>query len=553
MLIVLAVLARLVYVFFLCPYTLVEDEAHYWEWSRHLEWSYYTKGPGVALTIAASVRFLGALGVPLSEGVVRAPAALASGVLAWALSRLARDVTRDGRIAFLAAAITILAPGLHITSLLMTIDGPYAACWGVAAWCAWRALRGGSGWAWIGLGVAMALGFLYKYTILLLVPGPLIFALAHREVLHLHARWRGLAFLSLAIALTGFAPVIVWNANHDWGTVHHLLGHLGVKGGDVEVATQGGPSYKPAWTLTLIGAQLGLLGPAMLLAIGAARRAFVATSGCAMDSIQRPRPELARADLIFLLACSIPIFAFYLVVSFIAEPEGNWPLAGHLTLIPIAACGALWGVERVRARRRMWRDAGKQGPRPQTLTNVAWRLTLWCGVLMIVASARLDWMAGSAPARALANMLASAKITEPGRPLLPIGRITSADKIALEADGVMKELAARTGQTPFIIGQQYGRASLLAFYMPGRPVVYCSSSKSEGRRTQYDLWAQTNLDDPGLMGRPAVLVGGRLDQWEPAFERIEPIGALPSETKRGRLTWLGFGYKGFPRAKGTTP
>jgi hypothetical protein len=52
-------LARVLYLVFLCPYTLIEDEAHYWEWSRRLEWSYYTKGPGVAWSIAAATRLLG--------------------------------------------------------------------------------------------------------------------------------------------------------------------------------------------------------------------------------------------------------------------------------------------------------------------------------------------------------------------------------------------------------------------------------------------------------------------------------------------------------------
>ena len=52
LLVVLVAAARLVYLKWLCPYNLVEDEAFYWEWSRRLEWSYYSKGPGVAWSIA---------------------------------------------------------------------------------------------------------------------------------------------------------------------------------------------------------------------------------------------------------------------------------------------------------------------------------------------------------------------------------------------------------------------------------------------------------------------------------------------------------------------
>src|SRR3712207_2161463 len=37
-----------------CPVDLSGDEAQYWDWSRQLEWSYYSKGPLVAYIIRAS-------------------------------------------------------------------------------------------------------------------------------------------------------------------------------------------------------------------------------------------------------------------------------------------------------------------------------------------------------------------------------------------------------------------------------------------------------------------------------------------------------------------
>ncbi|MFY7894973.1 MAG: hypothetical protein ACOVP8_01975, partial [Phycisphaerales bacterium] len=61
-------LLRLVYLAFFCPYTLIEDEAQYWVWSQMLDWSYYTKGPGVAWTIGLATSVLGD-----AEWVVRLP------------------------------------------------------------------------------------------------------------------------------------------------------------------------------------------------------------------------------------------------------------------------------------------------------------------------------------------------------------------------------------------------------------------------------------------------------------------------------------------------
>src|SRR5438132_14212188 len=60
-----------------CPLDLAPDEAHYWDWSRHLDWSYYSKGPLVAYLIRASLTFTGSWFQQLSScemPAVRLPA-----------------------------------------------------------------------------------------------------------------------------------------------------------------------------------------------------------------------------------------------------------------------------------------------------------------------------------------------------------------------------------------------------------------------------------------------------------------------------------------------
>ena len=65
------------------PLGLIHDEAYYWDWSRHLSLSYYSKGPGVAWTIWASTSLFGH-----AEWAVRLPAAIASFVTMLVLGRL---------------------------------------------------------------------------------------------------------------------------------------------------------------------------------------------------------------------------------------------------------------------------------------------------------------------------------------------------------------------------------------------------------------------------------------------------------------------------------
>ncbi len=511
--------ARLAYLAWFNPYPLIEDEAHYWEWSRRLEWSYYSKGPGIAWAIAASVKVLGT-----GEFGVRVPAALSGAIAALAMAGLARDSMRDKRAGFFAAACVVLSPAFQALSLLSTIDLPYVACWMLAVWAAWRCLHRAGSWSWIGLGAALGAGVLFKYTTLLLLPGLIVYALARHARLRLHPRARLLLLGAIAIALLGIAPVVIWNAQNGWPTVHHLLGHLGVKGGDMpEVRAP----YSPLWTLTFLASQIGLAGAIGVLAMIGVVKAL---------RDHDLTPDGPRESAVFLLLAAAPIFVFYLIVTFVSEGEANWAIAGHATLIPLAAFGLVRGMDRFTLLMRLWRELPEPRPRwgfllrrPETPTQVAWHVTIGIGLVAGIGMLRPDW------ASALPGV---------GK-FVPVARLTSATSNAGQVAELIESLRSHTHADPFVISQHYGRASQMAFYLPGRPTVYCSSSLMGGRRCQYDLWAQTDLRRAtGLVGRPAVLLGATREQWTPWFDRVEDLGELRGEHKRGRPVFLGYGYKG---------
>lgn len=200
---------RLTYLAWLSPYDLVADEAHYWEWSRRLALSYYTKGPGVAWAIAASTRLLGD-----AAWAVRLPAVvMASGMLMVA-GLLGRSIGGSRRAGWYAAAAIGLAPVYAVTAILMTIDGPHAACWLAAVGAVWAADRAADddtgrwrviAW-WAAAGLAVGVGVLFKYTALLLIPGLLGWAWMYRRELW-HGRG-GVAWLSLSAAAGVFAVTV---------------------------------------------------------------------------------------------------------------------------------------------------------------------------------------------------------------------------------------------------------------------------------------------------------------------------------------------------------
>jgi hypothetical protein len=326
-----------------------------------------------------------------------------------------------------------------------------------------------------------------------------------------------LAAACLLIACIGLVPVGIWNSQHGWPTVKHLLGHLGVAGGDTPVAQGGGKgwSYNPMWTIEFLIAQFGISGPILLLTLAACRPGTWSTS----------HGELSRR---FILWCGAPVIIFYLLVSLVTEPEGNWSIAAHASVAPLAAALLVQAMDR----------GFVQGRKSFSAVRLIWHLSLILGFGLGVVMLRLDWID-----RALGSVGAPDSV----RRIVPMSRMSGADVQAAHVQRLLNDLPPSS----FVIAKHYGRASQAAFYLPGRPRVYCSSSHMDGgRRTQYDVWPFTDLANPDtqrtLIGKSAVMLGGTVAEWQPWFESVVEIGALEGDRKRGRPAFIGKGYRGLP-------
>jgi hypothetical protein len=494
-------LLRILWLVFDCEYTLIEDEAKYWTWAQRLDWSYYTKGPGVAWVIAASTALFSDV-----EWAVRLPAPLAGAIGALACGLLARDATHDHRVAFVAAGLYAIAPAYAITGVLITIDGPFLACWAVAAFAAHRALRSDEPRWWLLVGVALAVGFLFKYTILFLVPS-LLWALArfHRAPHSQASPRRHTPWLLAAatLAALGLLPVLIWNAQHDWVTVRHLLGHAGLPGGDINTTfntTTPEPLLKPLSTLEYLLLLLVTAGPIIpLVVLGRLLRRW------------DPTPSAP-----FLIACAAPVLLFYLALSLIAHTEGNWPIAGFVTLIPLAALAVIRGVQHNVFPIRFF-----------------WGAALVIGIGTWAGFAGMPYLAAHTPLGSV----------------VPVHRLTGLREHADHVQRALDNLRHSTDLEPFLLCEHYGRAAQLWYYLPHHPVVYCAQGLVGGRTDQWDVWPDTNLARPEviatLAGRPALIMGGRPDQWDWAFLSVTDIGPLPAEPKDSRTTYVGHHVLGF--------
>lgn len=513
---------RFIVLAFVSDLQLMGDEAFYWEWAQRPALSYYTKGPGIAWLIAISTSIFGD-----TEFGVRAFAPVCGTIVALCAGLLARPYSV--RAGAFAALLISCAPIFQGCSMLMTIDGPYAACWALACVAMRRAWLTETLTSWILTGIAVGIGFLFKYTILLLpLSWILFFAFSKRTARS--SRMPGIALASCAATLCAL-PVIIWNMQEGWPTIAHLLGHLGLRGGDMPVTQgAGGWNYSPLWTLEYIASQIGFIGPGLILGLLGAWRALRDGGGSESDELKR-----------YLACCALPLFVFYLLVSLIAEPEGNWPMGAGISALALAGIVMDEGVRAWDRRMKEWLALEHPRPfrgwwlrRPQSFSKLVLFASITIGVLTFVAFP-------------LANQLLSmaTRFTNFVPHVLPIARGTGAKIMAIDAESRLQSLREPSHDDPFLISKAYGVSAQMRFYMAGNPVTYCSSERlGHGRKTQYDYWSDTDLRAQALKGQNALAIGGKREDWLPFFELVSEGFTLEGDRKVGRLSFLCRGFKG---------
>lgn len=555
-LVVLVLLGRLVFVL-LAGHELSADEAQYWDWSRRLELSYYTKPPGIAWVIAATTAIFG-------DGAfgVRFGAPLFGALLMLTSARLAVDLSRSERSAVYGAAAALLLPIFQATGLLITIDAPLLVLWGIGLLTGLRFVRAveESGSArdvllWGALtGLALGAGSLFKYTALFLLASILVCVLTRVR------RWRApswsvvtaLVVLLGAIAMP-LTPVFVWNAQHDWASLAHLLHHVGIETPDALARPAHVPvyddtpwSYDPMWTLTYLGSQLGLVGPALVLmiaAIRATRPSLVPQIDEPADPAPSPATTTRRvrgAGFALMLHAAWPILLVYLGVSFLSDAEGNWPIAGYISLLALVAAVAPSELDRHRALVDEWRtiEPDQKGKRPrmgylrrapETLFQISWH-----------------WSIGYASVAAIALVALPLLDRIPSiDPHIPMHRLRGHTDRAMVLHKLADELRESTGREPFVVTNHYAKTALMSYHLPGKPLVYDGAFRLHASESSYTFFDDQDLTDPELLGRPAILYGGEIGHWRRAllFDAITPI-EIETDLARLHPIYVGINYRG---------
>jgi len=491
------------------PIDLSGDEAQYWEWSRSLDLSYYSKGPLVAYIIRASCELFGE-----KMWAIRLPAlliAVATSVLTYWLTR---RLFSSHKLALGAVALTHTVPLFVAGGMLMTIDPPFYFCWAATTCLAVKAIFDHSRFAWFALGLMTGVGLLAKYAMPLWYVGLFVFLIldpASRR--WLRTPW---PYLAVLITISFFTPAIMWNIQNDWVTFKHVARQTGV------TQKEGNFLLNP---IQMLAIQFGVIGPLFAIFMVQSVWAFArrTTSFVALGVL----PDEFRA-LKFLVCLGGSFFAMVLLLSLRAEIEPNWPAPAYFTLTIVVA----WWIGK-----NLLIEVQKTRLRPWLITHVVF------GLVSAALLHQTQWL--YAPASRLG--------IHPRKFDAQLVKMRGNEEFGIATQKVLDRQQAGT----FVIARAYQEAALLAFYMPGKMRVYHIGSYLHGidqtRASQWDIWPDTNLLDPALIGHDAVVFGD-LDQAgviASAFESIEEVDRVIIVRQgveiRQRPIFVGKKFKGVTR------
>ncbi len=295
---------------------LVPQEAYYWSWSRHLDWSYFDHPPLATYGIALTTAVFGQ-----SVFAIKLSSVLWS--LGWNLLwvRLILDMYTDRRLAFWTLAALNLTVTYEIHALGPTPDAPLIFAWTGAIWAVWRLSQIGDGRWWFAAGGFVGLSWLGKYSGVLLLPIVFLYLLSSPRLRHWLVKPQ--PYLAMALAAAIFSPVLAWNAQHDWVSLAFQSSR--------RVGEMSG--FKPRYFLMLVATQFLLLTPYLfVLVVGALVRAT--REWFAGKSDDRTR--------LLLLSGAVPI-ALFTLISLRSIVKINWLAPAYWSL-------AILGVRHVLAQ-----------------------------------------------------------------------------------------------------------------------------------------------------------------------------------------------------------
>jgi undecaprenyl-diphosphatase len=445
------------------PLDVSPDEAHYWEWSRRLDFSYYSKGPVIAYLIAFTTWLMGdtIFGIRFFSPLLLA----LSSVVIYLFTRELFPDDKDDKRPCIAGLLLQITPLFAPFGVLMTIDSPFIFFWSVSLYLFWKAINSNAssvmrngltvnthnaslishhGFSyWLLLGLTVGLGLLTKYTMAFFYLCASFIFLFFRDQRHWLKR-KG-PYVALAASVIVFSPVIIWNSAHDWVTVKHTAGQAHIAEG-----------FKISFKhfVEFLGSQIGVLTPLLF---------FIVMYGAIKQYVAKYTSPISLNSSRFLFWFWAPVLGFFLLKSLQAKVQANWAMPAYITAF-IAATDFFFSRE--------------------IFTR---------GIKILIAAAFIIALSVTLVAHYPAILDLPVKMD-------PSSRLRGWKELGIKAGKLYNSMKSRGSRNVFLFSDKYQVSGELAFYTSGKPKTYCVNL---GRRmNQYDIWGGFDK----LIGYDAIFV-----------------------------------------------
>jgi Dolichyl-phosphate-mannose-protein mannosyltransferase len=361
--------------------------------------------------------------------------------------------------------------------------------WVGTIWAVWRASISSLGRWWLLAGVFAGLGLLGKYSAVLLLPVVLLYLAMSATQRH----WlrRPQPYLAMLIAAAMFAPVVLWNAEHDWASFAFQ--------GSKRVGQLGG--FKPRFFFVLLATQVLMVTPYLF--------------GLSVAALVRNAREWVAGGLddhrrLLFISAAVPLLLFT-AVSFSSHVKINWLAPAFWSLVVLGMHPLL---QRPGAGRRM-----------------AWGL-------------------GSSAAIVVAVFAVS---VTPNLPIAGDMNSWSGWKAAAQHVERVTQATRAKGEPVFVFSPNYKISSLLRFYLPGQPRTYAQDIYG-ARALQFDYFP-LERELKGATGILVVSDQSQshldLQRLKPYFDSVELVDVVEtvafSRVTRRVEIYRALNYKGHPR------
>ncbi|MEZ0576517.1 ArnT family glycosyltransferase [Halodesulfovibrio aestuarii] len=448
---------------------LVYDEAQYWDWTRHMQLSYYSKGPLIAWIIKGWTTLLGNTQFGVRFGAVF-NSFLTQSILLYGLGRMMKRPVA----ALWAVILANTIPLFLASGVLMTTDSPLLVCWLVALFAVYAASENPERkMPYVLLGAVMALGILAKYMMLAMVGVVFFYCIGLWRRQMLSKIFVKRVAIAMAVGtVVGFLPILIWNLQNDWVGFRHVAKLAGVNKDAVAK-----PFFRFDRFPEYFGSQIGLITPwwfAFLIFGGwtALKQGWTKKGAEILGDNSKVRQAILLSTGFWML------WGFFIFWSFHTRIYPNWSAMSYAAGIILAAIaveqGHVWGKNAlvIRSKRIPLRKTG-----------------VVIGIVLFLVMHSL----GELPFRT--------------RSFNPAMRLMGWTDMSSKLQELTESMPHP--DKVFYFSDRYGVTANLSFYAPGQPQAFCADFGR--RKAQYDLW-ETPEDKTG---------------WDAIFVRHKPIDVRP--------------------------